>query len=98
MQSIVIAFNNLDDESGVEGPPSEGKEDSLMLTLTFKTRKVQKKKACEKFRSMIKRSPEKVKHHRKQKILKTVRSLKKGRQFNAHPRFQNEEITEKESM
>ena len=37
--------------------PSGG--DSLMLTLAFKTRKVQKKKVCEKFRSMIKRSPEK---------------------------------------
>ena len=30
-----------------------------MLTLAFKTRKVQKKKVCEKFRSMIRRSPEK---------------------------------------
>ena len=39
--------------------------DSLIITLAFTTRKAQKNKVCRRFSSMMKRSPEKMKHHRK---------------------------------
>ena len=61
LQSIITGLPENDSMISLEGK----KGVSLMFTFAFKTRKVQKKKVCGKFKRMIKRSPEKMKHRRK---------------------------------